>query len=172
MIDLTACRFLGLDLDGVFARDIPWEQYLADMEGTLAYRDTLPVLPTLPSFDPRRTVIITGRPDTEFARTRAWLDRHGFGEAMLKCRPPLEHGGTMPQMARYKATVVNMLGCSDFFESEREQAEVIAAIARKTAVYHWDAETALAQRISIDLGQQIDAPIPARRVLNFEIEAT
>lgn len=155
MINLTGCRFLGLDLDGVFAADIPWEQYLADMEGTLAYRDTLPVLPTLPSFDARRTTVISGRPIAEYTRTRAWLDQHGFSEVALVCRDPEIHGGTLQTMAVYKADVINRLGCSHFYESEPVQADIIANLAINTTVYQWDAETAQAKHIRVGLCAQI-----------------
>jgi adenine/guanine phosphoribosyltransferase-like PRPP-binding protein len=130
--------FVGLDLDGVFLPDIPPADYDADLQAALARRDALAPLPVLPPFEAARAVVITGRPEIDRARTRAWLDRWGHGALALECcpHPP---GAAPALVAGHKAQAATRLGCTHFVESDAGQAILIAAAAPHLVVSWWSA---------------------------------
>jgi hypoxanthine phosphoribosyltransferase len=138
-IELATERpFYGLDLDGVFLPDIPRAHYDADLAQALRRRHALEPLEVLPPFSPERAVIITGRPERDRLHTAAWLARWGFHALKLECRPN-EVPADPPSVACYKATVATRWGCTNFIESEPEQAIRIAAIAPHLVVSWWSA---------------------------------
>jgi hypoxanthine phosphoribosyltransferase len=137
--ELAAERlFFGLDLDGVFLPDIPRTGYEDDLAGALRRRQTLAPFAVLPPFLPGRAVIITGRPECDRAETEAWLARWGFRSLKLECRPD-GVGHDLPSVARYKAATATRWGCTNFIESEPEQAIRIAALAPHLVVSWWSA---------------------------------
>ncbi|MCC6720518.1 MAG: hypothetical protein IT555_21805 [Acetobacteraceae bacterium] len=128
--------FVGLDLDGVFLPDIARAEYGADLAAALERRQELAPFAALPDFALDRAVVITGRPDSDEAPTRAWLARHGHGGLALQMRPagtPADLGS----VARYKAAAATRWGCTHFVESEPEQAIRIAALAPHLVVSWW-----------------------------------
>jgi hypothetical protein len=135
ILDLSACRFVGLDLDGVFVQDIAWSDYLRDYQGTLQARDELPPLPRIPKFQHFRAAIITGRPASEAARTKAWLTKWGYGDVLLFCKPE-SYGVELVENARHKADTIRTLGCTHYIESEAYQANLIAEAVPDVFVYH------------------------------------
>lgn len=133
-MDLNGVRMAGLDLDGIFVSDIPWSDYLVNYEEVLHRRDSFQPLPVLPSFDHHRSVIITGRPESEALRTRAWLDRWGFRNVRLFCRT-IHYGGAIEDIAHFKAETAYKLGCTVFVESDPHQCRLIAAEAPMITVF-------------------------------------
>ncbi len=133
-----SARFSGRSLDGVFLPEIPQAHYDADLAETLSRRHALEPFAALPPFSPERAVIITGRPESDRPRTEAWLARWGFHALKLECRPN-EVPADLPSVARYKAMAATRWGCTNFIESEPEQAIRIAAIAPHLVVSWWSA---------------------------------
>jgi hypoxanthine phosphoribosyltransferase len=130
--------FFGLDLDGVFLPDIPRTGYDGDLAAALRRRQTLAPFAVLPAFSPERAVVITGRPECDRADTEAWLRQWGFWGLKLECRPP-GVGADLPSVAHYKAITATRWGCTNFIESEPEQAIRIAALAPHLVVSWWSA---------------------------------
>ena len=145
---LTERPFYGLDLDGVFLPDVPDAVYLADIADAVARRHLLEPFAALPYFAPERAVVITGRPESDRERTGAWLARWGHGALPLECRP-----SDMPhdpdRVARYKAEAATRWGCTNFVESDPEQALRIAAHAPHLVVSWWSARDARAWLIGV-----------------------
>jgi hypoxanthine phosphoribosyltransferase len=135
--------FFGLDLDGVFLPDIPRMRYDGDLAETLRRRHALVPCAVLPAFSPERAVVITGRPEDDRGQTEEWLARWGFGGLKLECRPN-EVAADPPSVARYKAMAATRWGCTNFIESEPEQAIRIAALAPQLVVSWWSAAEARA----------------------------
>ncbi|MBV8121163.1 MAG: phosphoribosyltransferase [Alphaproteobacteria bacterium] len=137
--ELAAERlFFGLDLDGVFVPDISRTGYEADLAATLRKRQALAPFAVLPPFSPERAVVITGRPECDRGDTETWLARWGFQGLKLECRPN-EVGADLASVARYKAITATRWGCTNFIESEPEQAIRIAALAPHLVVSWWSA---------------------------------
>jgi hypoxanthine phosphoribosyltransferase len=134
----TEQPFFGLDLDGVFLPDIPHADYDTDLAEAVKRRHAQPPFPVLPAFSPERAVVITGRPECDRRHTEAWLARWGFRELKLECRPS-DVGADVPSLARYKAATATRWGCTNFIESEPEQAIRIAALAPQLVVSWWSA---------------------------------
>lgn len=134
----SAYELIALDLDGLVLPDIPDSEYHRDKEATLALRDTL--LPfdrsLLPPIDEKKTVIVTGRPTMDEKRTRAWLERHGFGKLPLYMREdekfPHRHS------AKFKATAARELGVTKFYESDLLQASMMTHYCPLLDVYCWN----------------------------------
>ncbi|HUB48874.1 MAG TPA: phosphoribosyltransferase [Acetobacteraceae bacterium] len=131
--------FVGLDLDGVFLRDVPRSEYDADLAAALRRRQAIAPYAALPPFSPDRAVVITGRPETDRAQTKAWLTQWGYRDLILECRPP-DVPGDIASVARYKAATATRWGCTHFVESEPEQAIRIAALAPHLVVSWWSAD--------------------------------
>ena len=130
--------YFGIDLDGIFLADMPSADYAADLQATLAARDQLQRFAVLPKFALERATIITGRPESDRARTQAWLNRHGFGHIPLEMRPA-DCPDQNDAVTRYKAAVATQLGCTHYVESDAQQAIGIAAAAAQLTVIWWDA---------------------------------
>lgn len=129
--------YFGLDLDGVLAPDLPlrwYERHREELEIVLAKRDSLLPLDTRPQVPSEQACIITGRPECDVARTRAWLERHGFGELPLYCRPD----DLDPAQAwQHKAETIDRIGVSVFFESDLMQALRIAHACPAIDIVWW-----------------------------------
>ena len=121
-----------------FSLEIPRAHYDADLAEALSRRHALEPFAALPPFSPERAVIITGRPEGDRPHTEAWLARWGFHALKLECRPN-EVPADLPSVARYKAMAATRWGCTNFIESEPEQAIRIAAIAPHLVVSWWSA---------------------------------
>ena len=144
----TEAPFYGLDLDGVFLPDIPNALYEADLNAAVAQRHDTAPYEALPSFDPVRAVIITGRPEMDRALTLEWLARHGHAYLAVECRPDdMPHETRL--IARYKADAATRLGCTHYIESDPEQAILIAARAPHLVVSWWSAALARAFLIGV-----------------------
>jgi hypothetical protein len=99
-------------------------------------------------FAPERSVVITGRPDSDRDRTEAWLARWGHGALPLECRPThIPHNPDA--VARFKAETATRWGCTHFVESDAEQALRIAAHAPHLVVSWWSATDARAWLIGV-----------------------
>lgn len=136
---VTEAPFVGLDLDGVFLRDVPRSEYDADLAAALRRRQAIAPYAALPQFSRDRAVVITARPEMDRAQTRAWLTRWGYRDLILECRPP-EVPGDIASVARYKAATATRWGCTHFVESEPEQAIRIGALAPHLVVSWWSAD--------------------------------
>ncbi|MSP04500.1 MAG: phosphoribosyltransferase [Acetobacteraceae bacterium] len=131
--------FFGLDLDGVFLPDVPRAHYDADLKAALQRRRLLEPFSVLPPFDAARSVVITGRPESDRAETEAWLAQFGYRGLRLECRPA-DVSAEIGAVARYKAMTATRWGCTHFIESEAEQAIRIAALAPHLMVSWWVAD--------------------------------
>lgn len=128
----------AVDLDGVLLEDLAEELYLHDLEGTLRRRDVLPRAATWPALDPAVHIIVTGRPECDRARTRAWLDRHGLGGYELHCREDSRHAPSALDVARWKGACATARGCNLFLESDARQAVFMAEACAWLRVYWWN----------------------------------
>ena len=144
----TELPFYGLDLDGVFLPDVPDAIYRADIADAVARRHALEPFATLPHFSPDRAVVITGRPESDRALTKAWLEQWGHGPLFLECRPSdMPHDPVL--IAHYKAETATRWGCTHFVESDAEQALRIAAHAPHLVVSWWSAAESRAWLIGV-----------------------
>lgn len=125
----------AIDLDGVLLMDLPEERYAMALLDTLAERDLLPLSETLPALDLARSTIITGRPEQDRPRTRAWLDRHGFMGPLIM-RDESLHGAA--ETSRHKAAAILARRHTHFIESDPIQALDIARRARLARVIWWN----------------------------------
>ncbi|TAM06866.1 MAG: phosphoribosyltransferase [Paraburkholderia sp.] len=132
----------AIDLDGVLLPDLPLERYEQDLDAALAERDALTPFERIPGIDMKRArAIITGRPEMDRARTRAWLERYGFGHLDLVMRASDEHDDTPSGAAAHKAAAAIRCGVTHFIESDPVQAILIARLAPLLRVIWWNAHT-------------------------------
>lgn len=131
----------AVDLDGILVPDLPARLYEQDLDLALSLRDLLDPCPVLPLMDLAHATVITGRPEQDRPRTRAWLDRHGFGGPLLM-RDPARHAEA--DTARFKAQSILGHCHTHFIESDAAQAAQIARLAPVTRVFWWDGRRALA----------------------------
>jgi hypoxanthine phosphoribosyltransferase len=150
--------FFGIDLDGVLLPDIPRRVYDSDLAAALRRRQELVPFAVLPPFSPDRAVIITGRPECDRADTLAWLARWGFATLSIECRPS-GIADDPASVARYKAMTATRRGCTNFIESEPEQAIRISALAPHLVVSWWSAAETRAWVIG---AASPPAPLPRR----------
>jgi orotate phosphoribosyltransferase len=130
----------AIDLDGILLPDVPLARYDEDLDAALSERDALLPFETLPGIEIHAVrAIVTGRPETDRARTQAWLDRHGFGGLELIMRAPARHPEGPDGAAAHKAHAVRALGVTHFIESEPAQAILISRLAPLLRVIWWDA---------------------------------
>ncbi|MBB5213644.1 phosphoribosyltransferase [Parapusillimonas granuli] len=125
----------AIDLDGVLLMDLPEERYAMALQDTLAERDLLPLSKTLPALDLAQSTIITGRPEQDRARTRAWLDRHGFMGPLIM-RDDSRHSAA--QTPLHKAEAILARRHTHFIESDPVQALAIARRARLARIIWWN----------------------------------
>jgi hypothetical protein len=125
----------AIDLDGVLLMDLPEERYATALHDTLAERDLLPLSPTLPALDLNQSTIITGRPEQDRQRTRAWLERHGFMGPLIM-RDESRHGPA--QTPQHKAEAILARRHTHFIESDPVQALDIARRAKLARVIWWN----------------------------------
>lgn len=132
----------AIDLDGVLLPDLPLTRYEEDLDAALAERDALMPFERLPGIDMQRArAIITGRPEMDRMRTRAWLERYGFGHLELLMRASHEHDDTSAGAAAHKAAAAIRCGVTHFIESDPVQAIFIAQRAPLLRVIWWNAHT-------------------------------
>lgn len=128
----------AIDLDGILLPDIPYQRYAADLQAALCERDHLEPYERLPPLGQIKA-IITGRPEMDRVRTKAWLSRHGHGETPLIMRDTRLYNDSPEQVSTHKAKAVLQLGCTHFVESDPVQAILIAQHAPLLRVIWWDA---------------------------------
>jgi hypoxanthine phosphoribosyltransferase len=122
--------FAGIDLDGLFPPDV--EALEAD---PFAGCDALALLASLPFFGPDRAILITGRQESERARTKSLLCRYGISMP-LECRP--NGVSRHPRsLAHFKAFAASRHGCTHFVESDPAQAILIASAMPHLIVTWW-----------------------------------
>lgn len=131
----------AFDLDGVFLDDIPVDLYVSDLQAALAARDELPALPRHPGWR-NGGVIISGRLESDRARTEAWLARHGLAPSRVLLRPSLD----IPP-AEFKRRTLIELGVTEYIESELAQAQYIASLPH-VVVWHYDCHAGRNRRIA------------------------
>ncbi|MEX3931972.1 phosphoribosyltransferase [Paraburkholderia phymatum] len=130
----------AIDLDGILLPDVPLSRYDEDLSAALNERDALLPFEILPDVDLEKVrAVITGRPHVDLNRTRAWLERHGFGHLELVMRAPDIHDETPAGAAAHKAQAALRCGVTHFIESDAVQALFIARQAPLLRVIWWDA---------------------------------
>ena len=82
-------------------------------------------------------MIITGRPQMDRERTRAWLDANGYAGIAVQHRDPDVHGHDDVSVAYHKAVTAERLGITDFLESCPRQAILISTRVPQIRVYWW-----------------------------------
>ena len=124
----------GFDMDGVLCRDPTRDENDRGLNYERFLREVRPM------FIPRRPVgvIVTCRQDRYRAQTEAWLRAHGIEYGELVMSPKTR--GTSKGL--WKAGHIAGRKIEFFFESERKQAEEIAA-ATKLPVWHYGAQEVL-----------------------------
>ncbi|MGF6774318.1 hypoxanthine phosphoribosyltransferase [Paraburkholderia sp. GAS199] len=139
----------AIDLDGILLPDVPLARYDEDLAAALAERDALLPFEVLPDIDLKKVrTIITGRPEADRARTRNWLERHGFGHLQLVMRAPDTHDESTADAAAHKADAALRGGVTHFVESDPVQALLIAQHAPLLRVIWWDARTQTGRLVS------------------------
>jgi hypoxanthine phosphoribosyltransferase len=134
----------AFDLDGIFLEDVPVDLYVSDLQAALAARDQLPALPPHPDWR-NGSLIISGRLESDRARTEAWLARHGLAPSRVLLRPSLD----VPA-AEFKRRMLIELGVTEYIESELAQAEHIAGLPH-VVVWHYDCRARRSRRIACPL---------------------
>lgn len=130
----------AFDLDGVFVDDVPADLYQTDLSAALAARDQLPALPPHPYWR-NGGVIISGRLETDRARTEDWLARHGLAPTRLLLRPSLD-----VSTPEFKRRALIDLQVTEYIESELAQAEIIAGLPH-VVVWHYDWRSRQSRRV-------------------------
>ena len=130
-------RSWGIDLDGVLCDDLPAQRYDTCMDDALNERDALPRAAKAPPLSKRQHCVVTGRPHTDHARTRAWLDSRGYASIDVHFRDPARHDHDDRSIAIHKAMAAERLGVTDFIESCVHQAVLISAHAPHMRVFWW-----------------------------------
>lgn len=131
----------GFDLDGIFSADIHQDIYDNDLLSALELRDNLPLLKTSPDIPEKirpHTAIITARPDSDYERTRKWLNEKKFHDIPLYCRNSQEFAHTVEGHIQSKIKLINDLGISCYFESELFQAVSISLAIPSIDVAWWN----------------------------------
>jgi len=140
---------IAIDLDGIFLPDVPRKRYDADLEAALDERDNLAPYVIPPDVDVKQArAIITGRPETDRARTECWLAQHGFDGIPLVMRDPTRYREGMEGAVEHKTDAALRLGCTLFIESDLMQAVMIAERAPILRVVWWDAVKNIGKLIS------------------------
>lgn len=119
--DLAGWR-VGFDLDGIFLPDLPDADYATRPAETLQRRHRLPALP-LPTWWSAGDLIISGRLESDRVDTLDWLRRAGIDHGGLHLRPDESESAGV-----FKRRLCAALGVCEFFESDPDQAGVIAAL--------------------------------------------
>jgi adenine/guanine phosphoribosyltransferase-like PRPP-binding protein len=133
----TELPFYGVEFDSII---VSQETNGGSLPGP---EETFNPLSKRPVVSIERTVLITGRPESDREAIVKWLTRWGHGDVPLECRPP----GIPSQLAliaHYKAETATRWGCTHFIESNVEQAVRIAARAPHLLVSWWSAAEAKA----------------------------
>lgn len=121
---------VGFDLDGVFIPDLKHEWGNNDGE-VLNFRKTK----IQPTFIPKGDyVIVTGRPKSDKQDTLEWV-------SCFLHNPPLGvyHDNTcMKEPYLYKASIINSLGITIFFESELSQVEKLTELCPSCRIVHFE----------------------------------
>ncbi|TAM88170.1 MAG: hypothetical protein EPN41_06375 [Candidimonas sp.] len=131
----------AIDLDGVLLRDLPAADYAHDLDATLLRRDALEPRAMLPKLELGRIAIVTGRPECDRARTRAWLDRHGF-RGPLAMRDPERHDPAHVTASKVEAILAGHH--THFLESSPTQAIAIATRLQVARIFWWDGSRPIA----------------------------
>lgn len=126
----------GWDMDGVFLDDIESSIYRQDIQKALEIRDILPMASYAPSPE-IQDVIITGRPTTDYDRTRKWAEFNKI-TIPIYLRDDAIDFPTHQTTARWKAFKAMELGCTHYVESEADQAIFIAAQRPELHVIWWN----------------------------------
>jgi len=132
--------FYAWDLDGIFLRDLPPEDYEADLARTLARRDALPAFEFVPKVDHRNAAIITARPSQDAERTQRWWERN-FPALPIQFRDERKYGNSAEDVARYKADTATNMGATHFVESDLHIATLIAVRAPMLHVQWFNQQT-------------------------------
>jgi len=131
----------AIDLDGILLPDVPEDHYMRDLQDALLTRDALEPHATLPNRDLHALPIVTGRPEQDRARTKAWLDRHGFkGELIMRN----EARYSAAQTPLHKAEAIVQRRFTHFIESDAVQALEIANRVKVARVIWWNGSRAMA----------------------------
>ncbi|MCL6454718.1 MAG: phosphoribosyltransferase domain-containing protein [Alicyclobacillus sp.] len=125
------------DMDGVFLEDVDGALYAQDLERALSLRDEMAPAVYAPQVLPG-DCIVTGRPVEDEARTRAWLQAHGFDVPVYFRDDGVAHP-TAASTGGWKAAKALEMGCTHFVESDAAQAIAVAAAAPELRVVWWNA---------------------------------
>jgi hypoxanthine phosphoribosyltransferase len=142
-------HFFGIDLDGVLTDDLRRRWYRKKpLQALLKLRDSLKARGEVPAWRAGSAVVITGRPQEDFDRTRQWLDENGFADLALCCRDPAVFGDSLLEAARYKAAKIREVGVTVFYESDLKQAIAIAEACPFVDVIWWGKKKRLRLTVS------------------------
>ena len=130
-------RYIGIDFDGVLCDEMPAIAYATNLASCLRQRDELSKAAYAPQLDSSRHVLITGRPLEDRDRTETWLRRHRFPKVQIHFRDSDRVSDAIEEVARYKGSTADRLGCTDFVESCPTQATLIALHFPHLRVYAW-----------------------------------
>jgi hypoxanthine phosphoribosyltransferase len=138
----------GVDLDGIFLADIPDSHYEADLAAALAARRASAAydVSLLPPRHERGWLVVTARPHMDRADTEAWLIERGFDVEAVLLRDtsafdfPLGADGRTKSVvsAQSKCAHIRAQGITHFYESDAEQALLIAQRLPMVRVCWWN----------------------------------
>jgi len=128
------------DLDGILLADLPEHLYAQALNDALARRDGLAPHEVLPEVDLSEITIITGRPEQDRQRTKAWLERHGFHGPLIM-RDESRHGPE--DTAIHKAETILARCHTHYIESDPVQALDIANLVKLATILWWNTSRVL-----------------------------
>ena len=146
-------ELVGLDLDGIFAPDLPGHLYQDNLSAALRQRASLqPFAPAdLPPHSRDHALIVTSRHLDSREATLLWLEAHGFGGYRVVFRDPAEHPENMRDSslsaARYKIDMVQQHALTSFYESDMLQAAYMASMLALVEVFCWNNQLGIRLRM-------------------------
>jgi len=149
----SAYELVGLDLDGIFAPDLPSDLYQSNLAAALRQRTSLQpyAAAALPPHSRDHALIVTSRHLDSREATLQWLEAHGFGDYRVVFRDPSEHpentGDGSLSAACYKIDMVQRYALTSFYESDVLQAAYMASMLALVEVFCWNNQLGIRLRM-------------------------
>jgi len=146
-------ELVGLDLDGIFAPDLPGDLYNSNLAAALQQRASQQpfAVADLPPHSRERAMIVTSRHVDSREATLRWLEAHGFGGYRVTFRDTSEHpentGDGSLSAARYKIDMVQRYALTSFYESDVLQAAYMASLLPLVEMFCWNNQLGIRLRM-------------------------
>lgn len=137
-------HYVGLDLDGIFCEDVPDYLYNYNLEQALLLRGNLLPFNNYPEYNPEKSIIVTARPNVDYTVTHEWLVKHEIPFKKLILRDTDKYPYTSNNVynsARFKADICLEQYLLEFYESDPQQAILMAAMVPHVKIIQWNHNT-------------------------------